>query len=612
MKTAIATISLSGSLEEKLDAVALAGFSGVELFDGDLLASFHRPETIADMIQQRGLQLYLYQPLGDLEGWGAEEFKRARDRAHRKIEVAARLAAPTVLVCSNAAPHTIGDDSRSASQLAELGDIAAQFQIRIAYEALAWGTHVNTWEHAWSLVQQASHPHVGLCIDSYHHFARDRRVPDLTQVPGDQIFFYQIADAYWHNRDSLSWSRHERLFPGQGQFPIAGLTSEVLRAGYTGPLSIEVFTDLYQETDPSRAARDAMRGLRYLEGRLFDDPVAASAHPPPHDEYSLALAREHPAEEWDFVEIATNDPNELNTALHQLGFTHRGKHRHKTAELWTQGDVHIVIVTGTVTAEVTGFGVKVLDFDGLEQRLDLMLAPNLHRNTPQGDAQLIGVESPSGTGLYFSVIPEALPPAWIEEFPSPHEHTPSDIGLLAIDHLALNEPPESFHEAILFFRVTAALEPEPEVEIPSESGIVRSVALHSRLGDTRLVLNVAPSSHTTSVPQRDPSHIAFDVRDIVSTVSQYVDNGGKLVAIPPNYYDDFEARLPELATQRDAFERLSIMCAEESGGLVLHAYTEAVGGVFFELIERRGTFVGYAASDSSVRRAAQRANRARL
>ncbi|MCU1639317.1 MAG: sle [Microbacteriaceae bacterium] len=612
MKTAIATVSLSGSLDEKLDAIASAGFSGVELFDGDLVASFHRPETVATMIQQRGLQLYLYQPLRDIEGWDADEFRRAHDRAQRKLEIAARLGAPTVLVCSNAAPHAIADDSRSASQLAKLGDTAAQFDIRIAYEALAWGSHVNTWEHAWSLVQQSGHPNVGLCVDSFHLFARSPLVPDLSHVPGDRIFYYQIADAYWRNRDYLSWSRHERLFPGQGQFPIAELTSEVLNAGYTGPLSIEVFNDLFRETDPGRTSRDALRGLRYLEGQLLASQSLPNAESLSRDGDSIALAHAHPAEEWDFVEIATNQPDEINRTLRQLGFTHCGKHRHKTAELWTQQDVRIVIVEGSATAEVTGFGVKVLDLDRLEQRLDLMLAPNLHRITPPGDEPLIGVKSPSGIGLYFSKMSDTRSPAWVEEFSSPHGYIPSDIGIIAIDHLSINEPPETFHEAILFFRATAALEPESEVEIPSESGIVRSVALHSRLGDTRLVLNVAPASHAESIPQPEPNHVAFHVRDIVSTVSQYCRNGGKLVPLPPNYYDDLEARMPELAAERDTLEQLSIMCAAESGGLVLHAYTEAVGGVFFELIERRGTLTGYGASDSSVRRAAQRVNRAQI
>ncbi len=43
MRRSIATVCLSGTLEEKLAAAAAAGFDGVELFENDLIASpLHR------------------------------------------------------------------------------------------------------------------------------------------------------------------------------------------------------------------------------------------------------------------------------------------------------------------------------------------------------------------------------------------------------------------------------------------------------------------------------------------------------------------------------------------------------------------------------------------
>ena len=38
MKTSIATVCLSGGLREKLEAIAAAGFRGVEIFESDLLS----------------------------------------------------------------------------------------------------------------------------------------------------------------------------------------------------------------------------------------------------------------------------------------------------------------------------------------------------------------------------------------------------------------------------------------------------------------------------------------------------------------------------------------------------------------------------------------------
>ena len=73
--------------------------------------------------------------------------------------------------------------------------------------------------------------------------------------------------------DVLQWSRHHRCFPGQGGFDLDGFVPPVLAAGYAGPLSLEVFNDVFRATDPERTALDAMRSLRALDGSLPDAPA---------------------------------------------------------------------------------------------------------------------------------------------------------------------------------------------------------------------------------------------------------------------------------------------------------------------------------------------------
>ena len=65
--------------------------------------------------------------------------------------------------------------------------------------------------------------------------------------------------------DVLQWSRHYRLFPGQGTFDLPAFLGHVLTAGYTGPLSLEVFNDVFRQSDPARAAVDALRSLLALQ-----------------------------------------------------------------------------------------------------------------------------------------------------------------------------------------------------------------------------------------------------------------------------------------------------------------------------------------------------------
>ncbi|TDE17812.1 sugar phosphate isomerase/epimerase, partial [Actinomadura sp. 6K520] len=265
MRRSIATLCLSGTLEDKLNAAAGAGFDGVEIFENDLLACPLAPEEIAGRCADLGLAVELYQPFRDFEAVPEELHRRNLRRAAHKFALARRLGAGTVLVCSSVAPEAVDDDALAAAQLRALGDLAAEHGVRVAYEALAWGKHVRTWERSAELVLRADHPALGLCLDSFHVLSRGGDITAITEFPAEKLFFLQLADAPHMRMDVLQWSRHHRLFPGQGAFDLAGFTARVLAAGYDGPLSLEVFNDVFRQAPPARAAVDAMRSLIVLE-----------------------------------------------------------------------------------------------------------------------------------------------------------------------------------------------------------------------------------------------------------------------------------------------------------------------------------------------------------
>ena len=132
-----------------------------------------------------------------------------------------RLGIDTMLVCSNVATATVDDDAVSAGQLRRLGDEAEAHGVRLAFEALAWGRFVDDYRRAWRIVELADHPAVGVCLDSFHILSRGHDPAEIEQIPGDKIFFLQLADAPALTMDVLSWSRHHRLFPGEGSFDLA-------------------------------------------------------------------------------------------------------------------------------------------------------------------------------------------------------------------------------------------------------------------------------------------------------------------------------------------------------------------------------------------------------
>src|SRR5258705_11712908 len=137
MQTSIATVSLSGGLAEKLEAIAAAGLYGVEIFENDLLSFDGTPEDAGKCIVVLGLKTIALQPFRDFEGMPEPQRERTFDRAERKFDVMAELGCDTLLVCSNVSPLSLGGIDRAAADFHELGERAAKRGFRVGFEALA-------------------------------------------------------------------------------------------------------------------------------------------------------------------------------------------------------------------------------------------------------------------------------------------------------------------------------------------------------------------------------------------------------------------------------------------------------------------------------------------
>ena len=98
MQTSIATVSLSGGLAEKLEAIAAAGFTGVEIFESDLLSFNGTAKDVARIVASLGLKIVTFQPFRDFEGMPEPQRARVFDRAERKFDVMQELGTDLMLV----------------------------------------------------------------------------------------------------------------------------------------------------------------------------------------------------------------------------------------------------------------------------------------------------------------------------------------------------------------------------------------------------------------------------------------------------------------------------------------------------------------------------------
>lgn len=606
----IATVSLSGTLPEKLDAAATIGFDAVEIFENDLLTYDGSPADIRRIAADLGIAIVLYQPFRDFEAMPEPQRARNLDRAERKFDVMQALGTDLVLVCSNTLPAAIDDDARAAADLAEMATRAAKRGLRVGYEALAWGRHVNRWRHAWQIVQRADHPALGLIVDSFHTLAVNDDPAGIAQVPAEKLFFVQLADAPRLAMDALTWSRHFRNFPGQGQLPVDDFLRAVLASGYRGPLSLEIFNDEFRAAPARMTARDGLRSLLLTESGAGALTLPA---PPRFDGV-------------EFLEFAVDEEagRELGEFLRALGFRHGGRHRSKAVDLFRQGDANLILNAEQDSAaaehfqlhgaSVCAMALRVDDVARAVARAAALRCPEWHEPTGPGERRIPALRAPDGTLIYL-VGPDPSGRTIYDDDFTLFQQTVPDRGATRVDHVAQALPHGRMDSFVLFYRAIFALQPQQLWELPDPYGLIQSRAMVSADGSIRLPLNISESRETatgrfvSAYAGAGVHHIAFATDDIVGALRHVTALGARLLPIPANYYDDLaarhgleDARLQELAA-------LNLLYDRDDNGEFLHAYTVTFQDrFFFEIVERRG-YQGFGAVNAPVRMAAQAATR---
>ncbi len=605
----IATVSLCGTLPEKLEAAAAIGFDGVEIFESDLLTYDGSPEDIRYIVESLGLTITCYQPFRDFEAMPDGQRARALDRAERKFDLMQALGCDLLLVCSNTSPASLDDPARAAADLAEMAERARCRGLRVGYEALAWGRHVKTWRQAWSIVQQAAHPALGLVADSFHTLAIGDDVSGLSGVPAAKLFLVQLADAPKLSLDPLSWSRHFRSFPGQGELPVAGFLRAVLATGYAGPLSLEIFNDDFRIAPARLIARDGLRSLRLVEAEAGHTSLPA----PPGFSGT------------EFIEFCVDEDSRrrLGETLRGLGFSFAGRHRSKDVELFQQGDVSLILNAEPDSAaaehfqfhgaSVCAMGLRIDDAAQAASRADALLCPQWQERVGVGERQMPAMRAPDGT-LIFLVEADADGRTIYEtDFRLFGDAAPAPL-LTAIDHVAQALPPGRMDNFSLFYHAIFGFRAEAMWEIADPYGLVRSRTMVSPDRRIRLPLNIsegratAPGRFVSAHGGAGVQHIAFATGDIGPTLRTLIARGTRMLSIPANYYDDIAAKW-DLDDDRVAWLRsLNLLYDRDDAGEFLHAYTETFDGrFFFEIVQRIGGYAGYGAANAAVRMGAQQA-----
>ena len=279
------TITLSGPLEAKLRAIREAGFTQVMLNATDIVGHPGGEAAAVAVVLESGLRVTGFQVLRDFEGLSGHLHAYKVDVAKAMLQMCASLGSKVLLACSSASAHATGEPEVLQKDLQKLAMLAVPFGIRIAYEALSWGRHVNKVMQAWELVEEADRANLGLCLDSFHILAHNTDTGILEEIDPAKMFLVQLSDFMWQETrtpdERIDTARHYRVFPGEGvhSTQVVDMVRRLDAMGYRGDYSFEVFNDDYRQLPLPMVADRARRSVKWLANLVGRRTLPSAGRP---------------------------------------------------------------------------------------------------------------------------------------------------------------------------------------------------------------------------------------------------------------------------------------------------------------------------------------------
>ncbi len=273
MTPAISQVCTLGSdFAADLDEFAAAGFSAVEVWLTKLeqFAESRGIAEAASMARHLGVELPVAAMQGGLVASRGPAQTAALDHFQRRLDLLAELGTTTLVLAADV-PHPLAPDDPKVLQstLVTLADRVAPRGITLALEFQSSSALVNNLQTAVALVAQVGHPHLGICLDTFHFLTGPSKESDLELLDSSNLRHVQVSDLSDRPRELAGNS--DRILPGEGDFPWEALMRRLRAIDYRGPISLEVMNPAFM--------RGAAAQLAYVARQALDRILAVPEHP---------------------------------------------------------------------------------------------------------------------------------------------------------------------------------------------------------------------------------------------------------------------------------------------------------------------------------------------
>jgi sugar phosphate isomerase/epimerase len=240
---------------EDVEACAGGGFAALEVWLTKLeqhLAA-HSADDTRRMLSEKGVRLAAAAYQGGLLLSQGQQRKVHFDDFRRRLELCQGFGIGTMLVVADfvqAVDPTALE--RAVVSLAQAGQWAAGFGLRLALEFRGADTFCASLDTAVRLAAACGEPNVGICLDVFHFFKGPSKEADLDLLTPDNLFWVQACDLAGVPRELATDA--DRILPGDGDLPLRKLLGKLRDRGYDGMVSLELMNPTLWQAKASQVA----------------------------------------------------------------------------------------------------------------------------------------------------------------------------------------------------------------------------------------------------------------------------------------------------------------------------------------------------------------------
>lgn len=253
------------TLPEQVRVAAEAGYDSIEPWMGDLQKFVESGGRLADLHQQiQDAGMTVASAIGFAEWIVDDVARRAAGlaQARRDMEMVAAIGGQRIAAPPVGAQRTVGPPLPIiAERYRVLLELGRETGVRPQLELWGFSTTLSRLGELAYVATESRHEDACVLPDFYHIYKGGNDFASLGMIEASRMHVFHIND-YPAEPSLTDIEDKHRVFPGDGVCPLPQVIASLIRHGFAGAFSLELFNPEYWKRDALEVAREGLEKSR--------------------------------------------------------------------------------------------------------------------------------------------------------------------------------------------------------------------------------------------------------------------------------------------------------------------------------------------------------------